>query len=128
MPWLVNLRKALLKGLLLTAIGLIYLYGIVPLFKISIPCIFHDLTGLYCSGCGMTRAANALLHGNLYQAFRYNMIIFCLSPFLIVYFSSEHIGAKRLSKALLLLMLIMAFAFGILRNTSVFSWMAPLQI
>lgn len=41
----------------------------------SIPlpvCPLHHLTGLYCPGCGTTRAVLALMHGDLYSAFRYN--------------------------------------------------------
>lgn len=39
-------------------------------------CAFHALTGLDCPGCGATRAAYALLHGRIGEAFRYNPMIF----------------------------------------------------
>jgi len=37
-------------------------------------CQFHRLTGLNCPGCGMTRALYALLHGNIFSAFRDNAL------------------------------------------------------
>lgn len=39
------------------------------MFKI---CIFHEITGLYCPGCGGTRAFFALLHGHPILSFMYN--------------------------------------------------------
>ena len=47
--------------------------------KISV-CMFHNLTGLDCPGCGMTRAAYALLHGRFMQAVKYNPFIYVM-PF-----------------------------------------------
>ena len=35
-------------------------------------CLFHKLTGLWCPGCGSTRALHQLIHGNLSAAFRLN--------------------------------------------------------
>lgn len=43
-------------------------------------CIFHDLTGLSCPGCGMTRAAYAALHGRIAEAFRLNPVGMVLLP------------------------------------------------
>jgi hypothetical protein len=37
-------------------------------------CPFHELTGLWCPGCGSTRAAASLAHGNLIEAFRHNVL------------------------------------------------------
>ena len=38
-------------------------------------CYFNELTGLYCPGCGGTRCAYALLHGDLAQAAAYNLLV-----------------------------------------------------
>lgn len=39
------------------------------------PCIFHTVTGLYCPGCGGTRAVLALLHGKIGQALYYHPFV-----------------------------------------------------
>ena len=38
----------------------------------AIPCIFNKVTGLYCPGCGNTRAAISLLKFDFLAAFYYN--------------------------------------------------------
>ncbi|MBC8003272.1 MAG: DUF2752 domain-containing protein [Opitutaceae bacterium] len=43
-------------------------------------CVFHQLTGLNCPGCGMTRAAYAMLHGRVGEAFRFNPLGMVLLP------------------------------------------------
>ena len=37
-------------------------------------CMFHEWTGLYCPGCGNTRALSALLHGNLSDSLKKNIL------------------------------------------------------
>jgi hypothetical protein len=49
------------------------------------PCAFHKLTGWYCPGCGMTRAAHALLHGRCAEAFGYNPLVVPLLPIIAAY-------------------------------------------
>ncbi len=39
------------------------------------PCLFHLLTGLYCPGCGGTRAILALLRGDIIGSFKYHPLI-----------------------------------------------------
>ena len=38
-------------------------------------CLFHELTGLYCPGCGGTRAVWALLHGKFWLSFCYHPLV-----------------------------------------------------
>lgn len=50
-------------------------------------CHFHELTGLYCPGCGGTRAALALLRGEILNSLRYHPIVlygcFTALPYLV---------------------------------------------
>ena len=39
-------------------------------------CAFHDVTGLPCATCGMTRSAIQFFHGNLFAALRWNPLVF----------------------------------------------------
>jgi hypothetical protein len=36
-------------------------------------CVFHQMTGLWCPGCGLTRGTYELLHGHLGAALGYNL-------------------------------------------------------
>ena len=38
-------------------------------------CLFHQMTGLLCPGCGSLRALHQLLHGHLVSAFRFNPLL-----------------------------------------------------
>ena len=39
-----------------------------------VPCVFYELTGLRCPGCGNTRAVLALLHLDFQQMLRMNLL------------------------------------------------------
>lgn len=73
---------------LLAIIGVTY--GLV-VYAVGIPCLFHFATGLYCPGCGATRAVKCLLHGDWSGAVHQNgwLVIFVL-PWLLV------LGASKL--------------------------------
>lgn len=40
-----------------------------------LPCLFQLVTGLYCPGCGGTRAVMYLLHGDLVNSFIYHPLV-----------------------------------------------------
>lgn len=51
---------------------------LVSLAKGQIPCMFHVWTGLYCPGCGGTRAVKALLRGRPIISFLYHpLVLYC---------------------------------------------------
>lgn len=50
-------------------------FGILDLFKNMSHCIFHRMTGLYCPGCGGTRAVTALLRGKILTSLYYHPVV-----------------------------------------------------
>ncbi len=42
---------------------------------VFLPCPFRTLTGLWCPGCGLTRATHHLLRGDVAQALRFNLFV-----------------------------------------------------
>lgn len=60
------------------------LMGIHPegLIRLFPPCVFRHYLGLYCPGCGGTRAAWELLHGHILSALWYHPIV----PYTVVLF------------------------------------------
>lgn len=88
------------------------------------PCYIYILTGLYCPGCGMTRATHSILRLDFYQALRYNILPFIIGP-LLVYFWLYKRKTGKTANALILFMIIIAVAYGILRNIPFFSWLTP---
>jgi len=108
-------------GLLL----LVYLLVWLPLTHIGIPCPFLAVTGFYCPGCGMTRAAISLLQLDAYQSFRYNAMLYVVPPLYIIYYVANKYQWKRTSGTTMLIMLTLAIAYGIARNLPALSWLAP---
>lgn len=92
-------------------------------------CPFHALTGLYCPGCGTTRALHALLHGNLAQAVAMNPLAVLTMPlFPLLYLHQRHPQfptLRRMADGRAWLILVLAFA--LLRNLPwmPFAWLAP---
>lgn len=122
------MKKKLLIFIILILTGIFYLKVLSPKYGLHIPCIFNKVTGLDCPGCGITRASLALLDGDFYQAFRWNMLLFILAPIYGVYFFFEKKKYFRQSKYVIGVMLSITVLFFILRNTSIFAYLAPTYI
>ena len=45
-------------------------------------CLFHQLTGWQCPGCGSQRMLHALLHGDIAAAWHHNAVLLLLLPLL----------------------------------------------
>lgn len=50
---------------------------------IPVTCLLHQVTGISCPTCGMTRAFESILCFDLYSAFSYNMLSIPLFLFII---------------------------------------------
>jgi len=103
--------------------------------KLFPPCPFHTLTGLYCPGCGATRAAYFLLIGNWQMSLRYHPLLLPILPFLILLlgrFFYEGIADPPTSFPILqqisMGIAVLICIFWILRNIPLdcFEWMRPI--
>lgn len=111
--WIVRSRY------LLVAAG-VAAYAAVVL-AVGVPCFFNELTGLYCCGCGGTRAALALLQGDFGLAARQNpWLVFVVLPWLVGLCAALAIPSSgRLLRAVKLGTRVTAFsaiAFIVVRN------------
>jgi len=99
-------------------------------YNFRIPCIFHEITGLHCPGCGGSRAIVSLLKLDIYQAFRYNMLIVISIPFLIVHFVCKYIFKLKykIPNVVIYILIVIVMIFGVLRNIPYFSFLAPTVI
>jgi hypothetical protein len=97
-------------------------------------CMFHQVTGLQCPGCGGLRALHQLLHGHILAALHLNVLAVVSVP--ILAFIGAMLTLRRVRQAPFALAtrpawLLWAFslvvAFGILRNLPFepFTWLAP---
>lgn len=123
-----------LAAALFAAAALLYLYFTGEGEGAGIPCVFHQVTGLYCSGCGTSRALRSVLHLDFYQALRYNAIFTLGLPAMAVYFGALGISYIRFGKdkisgkvpmAIVWIFIALALVYGILRNIPLFSFLAP---
>jgi hypothetical protein len=91
-------------------------------------CIFYKVTGLYCPGCGSTRAMHQLLHGHIVKAFGYNPLLVSLLPFLgyaVLSVVLNFVSGRRLPEfffrpVIIWIVVGCIFAFWILRNIPIY--------
>ncbi len=112
-------------------------YFLNKVYGIGFICVSRELTGLYCSGCGMTRAVLSLLKLDFYQAFRYNAFSVILIPILFFYFYGEvyaycfnekNFIAQKIPMMFWVVIIVLMLIYGVLRNIPCFAFLAPTYI
>lgn len=95
-------------------------------------CQFHQITGLYCPGCGATRASYQLLHGNFLAALHDNALLIVSLAALAVrgpWVLKRKMDCRPVRYFIplgaLWVFLGVALVFVVLRNLPEFSFLAP---
>jgi len=129
-----NNRFFRISILLVAAGALLLLYFFVePKNGILPKCFFHELTGLYCPGCGVQRSFHALLNGHVLTAIDYNLLFILFLPLIIFFILAFSLGRKHPATSFIykpvfsFTVVIVVVSFWVLRNIPVtpFSWLAP---
>lgn len=127
-----RLKKVFIVLVAFLAAGIIYF--IITRFGISIPCIVHKITGLYCPGCGVTRMCINLVKLDFYAAFRSNPVCIFVFPVLgiifarrgYLYISNGKAENEKWMTVSCVIMLIILLIFGALRNIPYFYFLRPI--
>lgn len=90
---------------------------------IKIDCIFHDITGIRCPGCGGTRALFNFFRFNFIKSFKYNFV-YTLGYFYIVFiyfrYLYQYLFKKKYSNLHIIITIIIFLSaviiYGVLRN------------
>lgn len=108
--------------------SLIYIYLNDPSKPDFFPCLTYNYLGIYCAGCGSSRAIHQLLHGNFVLAFRYNPLM--LLSMLFFLYAGAKIQINRLlgrtpprffaTSASVYTALIILVLYTVLRNLPIF--------
>ncbi|MCR5459658.1 MAG: DUF2752 domain-containing protein [Acetatifactor sp.] len=110
-----NLIKSKKKELL-SAIGAILAVVLLyAFFHVSgIGCPIHYATGVSCPGCGMTRAAFALLRFHFADAFHYHPLVYVMPLIVLIFLIKRHIP-KRLYQILIFTFILLFVTIYLVR-------------
>ena len=116
------MRKTLLKYAVVLGVAILYLIFVL-LTGIGIPCLFYEITGFKCVGCGISRMLVSIVKLDFISAFECNPFLFITGPFLVAYLVCSEFryvlyGNRQMGKwdIFLWVELGLAIAYGILRN------------
>ena len=114
-------KDTIITAVSIITLGVIY-YFIVKYTSFGIPCLFHEITGLKCPGCGLSHMFIDLFHFRFKEAFNDNQLMFFLWPFTfgeilyIRYLTSAGRDLPRLNKLFLYSAVGIAMIYCIIRN------------
>ncbi|MFV0141811.1 MULTISPECIES: DUF2752 domain-containing protein [Empedobacter] len=133
------IKRILVYGLatLLPILVIVYFYSYYSnQSPFSIKCMFHEITGLWCPGCGGQRAFSLLVNGHFLQSLRYNLILpfalyICVQLYYAIvgniFLGKPMSGKLHLPESFARNFLIFLLVYSILRNIplSPFIYLAP---
>ncbi len=120
--------RTMALAVVLAAVGIGVLLVVDPTRSaVTPPCPYRTLLGIACPGCGLTRAAHALLHGDWTRAFALNPWAFVATPAAVAFTSLHALPdatrTRRARSGIAWTMLAVTVAFWIWRNTSAYPFL-----
>ena len=115
----------LVKVNLILLLSLLIYYFVNKHTGIYIPCIFREITGLKCPGCGIAHCLFALINFHFKEAFYQNQLVCIYLPFLISYYiykSYLYIYDKKdkilvkIPNYVVVCIIIITLLYGVIRN------------
>lgn len=108
---------------------------IILLDSLHYECPWRKIFHIYCPGCGLTRMVKELFQLNIYQAFRYNPLMFILLvvllPIYIIINVIYYIKNKKLlkvTKTPIIILIIVLLLYFVLRNLPICSYLIPTNV
>lgn len=122
-PQKIRIKRTVFTTVLFILIGLGYLI-LFDRMHIGLPCVFYEVTGFKCPGCGITRALAALLHLDFATAwkenpFAYPIILYGAAIYGYSAWSYIRTGQYRVAipwEGVSIFFLVLLILWGILRN------------
>lgn len=131
-----EVRKRFIQVAIVTSVILVMGAMLLLEYKLGINygCAIKKYTGLECPGCGATRMVDALLHFKMYQAFRYNPVMFITLPIMCILYIHESIFYIRnntfsdMAIRVMEVYIAILIVYMICRNMKIFEWLKPTMI
>ena len=125
-------KELLTLGLLLALAAFVCMVLLIappgsPRAKWLPKCMVYQNTGLYCPGCGCTRALSALLHGDLKASLHNNLLLIPASLTAAILIVKPGITLRR---PVAIAIVVIIVAFTVLRNIpcAPFTALAPIPL
>ena len=117
-----EVRKRTVRDVLILLFAGVVYYFIIKYTGFSLKCYVHELFGVKCSTCGITRMMQALFRLDFKKAFRYNRFLFITFPYIVyevIYFLYLNESKKKINKVneiILFVYIGLLLVYGVLRN------------
>ncbi len=116
-----RLRLIRLTACWAAVLGGYYIFS--SLTGLRIPCLFYEITGLKCPGCGITHMCVHLAHLEFREAFLCNPLLFFMVPLLLIMLAVKIIflprwldGHSPLLNGILAVFIGLLIVFCVVRN------------
>ena len=93
-----KVRSLFFIGLILLVIGVCYYVFYVNFPKYGLKCVLHELVGLKCPGCGITRMLSSFIQFKFVEGIKYNLFLGITLPvvvFIVLYSCYLYVYNKR---------------------------------